>query len=77
MPELEQQVHYDVYALLDIDVPWIADGLRDQRHRRAEMLARFRAELDRRKLPYLLVSASYPERFITLKNMADKLLGSD
>ncbi|QMW02680.1 AAA family ATPase [Spirosoma foliorum] len=77
LPELEQQVHYDVYALLDIDVPWIADDLRDQGHHRAEMLARFRAELDGRKLPYLLVSGSYPERLITLKNMADKLLGSD
>ncbi|WP_227687190.1 AAA family ATPase [Spirosoma arboris] len=72
--ELERQVHYNAYILLDIDVPWVADDLRDHGHKRPEMLARFRAELDRRNLPYYLVSGSYSERMSTISRITDRLL---
>ncbi|GAB3945710.1 nicotinamide-nucleotide adenylyltransferase [Spirosoma harenae] len=74
--ELEHQVHYDKYILLNIDVPWIADNLRDQGHRREEMFGRFQAELDSRKLPYQLVSGSYSERFSMIRQVVDKLLNN-
>ncbi|GAB3548514.1 AAA family ATPase [Spirosoma fluminis] len=72
--ELEQQVTYDAYVLLDIDVPWIADGLRDLGHRRQEMMNRFRHELDKRKLSYSLVSGSYSERLTSVRAVANQLL---
>ncbi|MVM39403.1 AAA family ATPase [Spirosoma sp. HMF3257] len=72
--ELEHQVHYDAYILLDIDVPWVADELRDQGHRRLELLTRFRKELDMRKLPYNFVSGSQSERIKSIRTIADTLL---
>ncbi|QDK77485.1 AAA family ATPase [Spirosoma sp. KCTC 42546] len=72
--ELELQVHYDAYIMLAIDVPWVADELRDQGHRRSEMQARFREELDRRNLPYYFVSGSYSERMDTVSRITQKLL---
>lgn len=72
--ELEQQVQYDLYVLLDIDVPWVADGLRDLEHRRTEMMSRFRHELDKRTLPYQLVSGSFSERLTGIRQLANLLL---
>lgn len=74
--ELEQQVQYDQYLLLDIDVPWVADSLRDQRHRRPEMLARFREALERRNIGYELVRGGYDERLVSCKKRIDILLTS-
>ncbi|RYC67371.1 AAA family ATPase [Spirosoma sordidisoli] len=72
--ELEKQVRYDAYVLLDIDVPWVADGLRDLGHRRVDMMNRFRAELDRRQLDYKIVSGSFTARLQTIRELANKLL---
>lgn len=36
----------DLYLLADIDLPWIADGVRDRGHMREEMQSLFRARLD-------------------------------
>ena len=72
--ELEQQVQYDAYVLLDIDVPWVADNLRDFRHQRTEMLTRFRHELDTRALPYQFISGPYSERFERINYIANQLL---
>jgi NadR type nicotinamide-nucleotide adenylyltransferase len=75
--ELEQRIQYDQYVLLTIDVPWIADGLRDLGERRQEMMDRFRDELDRRSISYVLVSGSFPERIEQVRKIADKLLLTD
>ncbi|MBN8824578.1 MULTISPECIES: AAA family ATPase [unclassified Spirosoma] len=72
--ELEQQVYYDHYLLLDIDVPWVADALRDQGHRRSEMLSRFREALERRKIVYELVGGGYDERYAACKKSSESLL---
>ncbi|GAB4030380.1 AAA family ATPase [Spirosoma gilvum] len=72
--ELEHQVLYDQYILLDIDVPWVADDLRDQGNRRPEMLARFRDVLEHRKLPYVLVGGNYEKRFASIQKIVDSLL---
>jgi HTH-type transcriptional repressor of NAD biosynthesis genes len=74
LQELEQQVHYDIYFLLDIDVPWVADDLRDMGDRRPEMLARFRYELDRRGLNYVFINGSYSDRLTAIKTTIEKLL---
>jgi NadR type nicotinamide-nucleotide adenylyltransferase len=55
----------DLYLLLDIDLPWVDDGLRI--YGGAEERARFfmlsRAELERRAVPYVVISGSGEARF--------------
>lgn len=65
--ELENQVHYDLFCLLDIDVPWVADGLRDLGHRRVEMYEVFKKELEVRKIPYLHVHGDWATRIMLVQ----------
>ncbi len=60
--ELEKMISYDQYFLFDIDVPWIADGLRDLGERRAEMFLVFKGELEKRKIDYTLLQGDYAHR---------------
>lgn len=57
----ERRAHH--YLLLEIDVPWVPDGIRDRASRRHEMQALFRDTLDEFGAPYTLVSGSWDERF--------------
>ncbi|MBO9591754.1 MAG: AAA family ATPase [Niabella sp.] len=74
--KLEQCTRYDLYLLLDIDTPWVADPLRDQGHRRKEMLLLFEQALQQRQLPYVKIHGSYPERENRIKSIIDQLLQS-
>ncbi len=69
--ELETRIHYDQYFLLAIDVPWVADGLRDLGHRRAEMYQLFKHELDRRGIDYLPVSGDWAQRMALVTDVVD------
>jgi HTH-type transcriptional repressor of NAD biosynthesis genes len=60
--ELERKVTYDRYFLFDIDVEWVADGMRDLGDRRLEMFNVFRYELEKRKISYDIVKGTYVER---------------
>lgn len=60
--DLEAKTHYDLYVLLDIDVPWIEDPLRDFGDKRVEMYALFKSELDKRNISYITVSGNWEER---------------
>jgi len=60
--ELEKQIHYDQYFLFDIDVPWVADDIRDLGHKRNEMYELFKHELVSRNIPYIDVRGSWEER---------------
>ena len=73
--ELEKQITYDQYFLFDIDVPWVTDGLRDLGDRREEMAAIFKSELERRAIPYVLVSGTWEERFKRIKTEIDGYMG--
>ena len=53
----------DLYLLCDIDVPWIADGIRDRSANREEMFALFRDALVRRRAPFVVVRGSWDERW--------------
>ncbi len=74
--ELERQIKYDLYFLFDVDVPWVSDGLRDLGHKRAEMFRAFRSELEKRKIPFLLVQGTYAQREEFVQKHLDKLLTS-
>lgn len=60
--QLEKQITYDTYFLFDIDVPWVADGLRDLGAHRAKMFDAFKDELEKRGISYTLVKGSWVER---------------
>lgn len=65
---------YDLYLLLDIDTPYFEEGQRNLGHRRQEMFNRFKAELDSRGIPYVLIDGNWEERFEKAKKEVDKLL---
>uniref|UniRef100_UPI00404A9017 DUF4301 family protein n=1 Tax=Flavobacterium sp. TaxID=239 RepID=UPI00404A9017 len=56
---------YDFYFLTDIDIPWIADDLRDKPAERQEMLDVFEQELKILKIPYLKLNGNQEKRFET------------
>ncbi len=72
--ELEKAVQYDVYFLFDIDVPWVADDLRDLGHQREAMFNVFKEALEVRNIPYVLVRGSYEEREAIVRKEIDRLL---
>ncbi|WP_234735253.1 AAA family ATPase [Tellurirhabdus bombi] len=74
LDELQQRLIYDLYFLLDIDVPWIADGLRDLGHRREEIFLKFKEGLTERQIPYILISGNWEERWTTVTTQIDQLL---
>lgn len=60
--DLEKEIHYDRYFLFDIDVPWVADGMRDLSGERPLMLEKFKKALEERNISYTWVRGSYAER---------------
>jgi len=72
--ELEKEIHYDLYFLFDIDVPWVADGLRDLEHQREVMLKIFEEELIKRNIPFIRVKGNWAERQGIIKREIDQLL---
>lgn len=59
-PERDRTI--DVYLLADPDVPFVQDSIRDGEHLREWMFARFREELARRGLPFVVLAGNYAER---------------
>jgi NadR type nicotinamide-nucleotide adenylyltransferase len=52
-----------LYLLLDIDVPWVPDPIRDRGGQRAEMHALFLGMLERYRLPFVTIGGEWTERF--------------
>jgi len=57
-----KEAEYQQYFLFDIDVPWIADGLRANGHDRAEIMALFIEKLDFYKKNYIIIRGLGEER---------------
>ena len=71
---LEREISYDLYCLLNIDTPWVADSLRDFGQRRAEMFGVFKGELEKRGISYLLIEGTWEERFEKLRMQVEEML---
>jgi len=71
--ELEKEIKYDLYFLFDIDVPWIADGLRGLNNQREEMIRVFEEELVKRKIPFKKINGSWKEREMIIRGEIEKL----
>lgn len=52
----------DLYLLLDIDVPWVADGVRDRKDQRQEVHSLFHSTLTRLDVSFTIVHGSWSER---------------
>lgn len=52
----------DMYLLLEPDVPWIPDGVRDRGERREEMHGLFAARLRELGLPFVEIGGSWDQR---------------
>jgi len=73
--DLEKHISFDHYFLFDIDVPWVADGLRDLEDQRNEMHQRFKESLNQRNIAYTLVFGSWNQRFEIISGKIQSLLG--
>jgi len=72
--DLEKQIKYDHYFLFDIDVPWVADGLRDLGSKRQEMFNWFKSELEVRNISYEIIKGSWNEREAQVRKRIEQLL---
>ena len=64
----------DLYLLLDIDLPWIADPARDRGHMRDEMQSLFRQAVEQSGVPFVVVSGDADARFAGARTAIDELL---
>ena len=55
----------DLYLLCEIDVPWVADPVRDRGHMREEMQALFRAAVASSGAPVAVVEGTWSDRWST------------
>jgi NadR type nicotinamide-nucleotide adenylyltransferase len=53
---------YDLHLLMDIDIPWEDDGTREFPHLRKQHFDMLKHELDKRYLPYVVISGGFEER---------------
>jgi HTH-type transcriptional repressor of NAD biosynthesis genes len=72
--DIERKTTYALYFLLDIDVPWVADGLRDLGDRRDEMMQIFKNALIERNIPFVSVRGDFAEREAFMVSVIDDLL---
>ena len=54
--------YYDIYLLMDIDIPWIKDNLRDRPHKRKEMFESFKNSLIKNQKSFEIISGNFEER---------------
>jgi NadR type nicotinamide-nucleotide adenylyltransferase len=64
----------DLYLLMDIDVPWVADGVRDRGEQREEMQQLFRDAAAASGAAVAIVHGSWDERLQRAVDAIDELL---
>jgi NadR type nicotinamide-nucleotide adenylyltransferase len=64
----------DLYLLCDVDIPWVADGIRDRGHLRDEMQALFRDAVVRSKVPFVVITGEGEERLARAIEAIDAFL---
>jgi nicotinamide riboside kinase len=65
---------YDLYLLLNIDLPWEDDPLRDFPHKREHFMEVWKKELGELNAHYALISGAGPERYEAAVNAVNKFL---
>lgn len=65
---------YDLYLLMDIDLPWQEDPLRDFPHLREHFMNVWHAELQHLSAQYMVISGTASARFENAINSIDKFV---
>jgi NadR type nicotinamide-nucleotide adenylyltransferase len=66
----------DLYLLCEIDVPWVADGVRDRGHMREEMQSLFEGAVKAAATPSALLGGTVEVRLTQAIRLIDELLES-
>lgn len=74
LDEYEDAISYDQYFLLNTDIAWIADDLRDLGDKREEMYNIFKQELVNRNINFITVDGNYEQREQIIISFVDSLL---
>ena len=61
--EAADQRRYDLYLLLDVDVPWVGDVVRDLPQKREQFFEHCRRQLTERGRPFVYVRGTWEECF--------------
>jgi len=67
----------DLYLLCEIDVPWVADGVRDRGHMREQMQLLFREAVKQSGASVAVITGDRRERFARATESIDALLLAD
>ncbi len=62
LQDLVDQLSYDLYFLTQVDIPWVADDLRDRPENRDQTFKIFEQRLKTLNKPYVVLSGSHQER---------------
>lgn len=71
--QFESMVQYHHYFLFDVDVPWVADGMRDLENMRPQMFDVFKEELDKRNIAYTRVTGNWQQREAIITSVLNTL----
>ncbi|MGK6349790.1 AAA family ATPase [Parapedobacter sp. DT-150] len=79
-PEVVQETiqasHYDLYLLMDIDLPWVDDPLRDFPHLREHFMQVWHHELQAIQANYVVIAGLGQDRFINAREATEHYLKS-
>ncbi len=64
----------DLYLLLEIDVPWVPDDVRDRETRREEMQQLFRDAVAKSDVKYAVIEGTWEQRSLLARAAIDRLL---
>ena len=65
---------YDIYLLMDVDLPWEYDLQRENPDKRKYFFDWFKKELEFKKANFHIINGNYTERFNKSKRIIDKYL---
>ena len=68
------QVHYDLYLLTGIDIPWEADDLRDRPNDRASIFEYFKIKLKEQKIAYKHIKGDRENRIKQATTAIDSII---
>jgi nicotinamide riboside kinase len=66
--------YYDLYLLMDIDIEWVKDDLRDRPNEREELFNVFKDALIENNKNYMIVSGNFEKRKKTSIEFVDNFL---
>lgn len=74
--DVMEQRKYDLYLLTYIDIPWIADPLREHPDRREELYNIYLTEMKNQSVPFVEVKGTEQQRLDTAVEAIDKFVFS-